>query len=134
MENFLGSLTYDVKLCAFVLKYIVWMKNKHCKDMQVLDKWNSESLLYILYKVFPVTMVSISTFFGLVQRIRSIELTEVSPKMIKRRYFFFALNVLPWKFLLIKKLDIEKNKTSKNTTFKIDTKSALSFFDFKLFF
>ena len=26
------------------------------------------------------------------------------------RYFFFALNFLPWEFLLIKKLEIEKTK------------------------
>ena len=38
MEIFPGSLKYDVKLCAFILKYIIWMKNKHCKYMQVLDK------------------------------------------------------------------------------------------------
>ena len=67
MEIFAGSLKYDAKLCAFILKYIVWIENKHCKDMQVLDKWNSESLLYILYKDFPVSVVSISTFFSLVQ-------------------------------------------------------------------
>ena len=82
MEIFPGSLKYDAKLCVFILKYIVWIKNKHCKDMQVLDKWNSESLLYILYKDFPVSVVSISTFFSLVQCTRSIELTEVSPKMM----------------------------------------------------
>ena len=79
MEIFPGSLTYDAKLCAFILKYIVWIKNKHCK---VLDKWNSESLLYILYKDSPVSVVFISTFFSLVQCTRSIELTEVSPKMM----------------------------------------------------
>ena len=79
MEIFPGSLKYDAKLCVFILKYIVWIKNKHCK---VLDKWNSESLLYILYKDSPVSVVFISTFFSLVQCTRSIELTEVSPKMM----------------------------------------------------
>ena len=40
----------------------------------------------------------------------------------------FALNDLPWEFLLIKKLEIEKTKTSKNTTFKTDViKEALVF-------
>ena len=82
MEIFPGSLKYDVKLCAFILKYIIWMKNKHCKDMQVLDKMKFRipivCTMYILYKVFPVTMVSISTFFGLVQCTRSM-----GPKMIK---------------------------------------------------
>jgi hypothetical protein len=33
---------------------------------------------------------------------------------------FFALNFLPWEFLLIKKLEIEKNKTTRYTTFKTD--------------
>ena len=33
---------------------------------------------------------------------------------------FFALNFLPWEFLLIKKLEIEKTKTTKYTTFKTD--------------
>ena len=33
---------------------------------------------------------------------------------------FFALNFLPWEFSLVKKLEIEKTKTTKYTTFKID--------------
>ena len=33
---------------------------------------------------------------------------------------FFALNFLPWDFLLIKKLEIGKTKTTKYTTFKTD--------------
>ena len=32
----------------------------------------------------------------------------------------FALNFLPWEFLLVKKLEIEKTKTTKYTTFKTD--------------
>ena len=34
--------------------------------------------------------------------------------------FFFALNFLPWEFLLIKKLEIEKTETTQYTTFKTD--------------
>ena len=43
---------------------------------------------------------------------------------------FFALNFLPWEFLLIKKLEIQKNKTTQYTTFKTDTyiKSGQHFF------
>ena len=33
---------------------------------------------------------------------------------------FFALNFLPWEFLLIKKLEIQKTKTTQNATFKTD--------------
>ena len=49
---------------------------------------------------------------------------------------FFALNFLPWEFLLLKKLEIEKTKTNLYTTFKTDTynKSGFSFFDFQLFY
>ena len=48
---------------------------------------------------------------------------------------FFALNFLPWKFLLVKKLEIEKTKTTKYTTFKTDIiKVVLVFFDFQLFY
>ena len=43
---------------------------------------------------------------------------------------FFALNFLPWEFLLVKKLEIEKTKTTKYTTFK----NGLSFSDFQLFY
>ena len=32
----------------------------------------------------------------------------------------FALNFLPWEFLLVKKLEIEKTKTTKYSTFKTD--------------
>ena len=46
---------------------------------------------------------------------------------------FFALNFLPWEFLLVKMLEIEKTKTTKYTTFKTDNKSGLSFFDFQYF-
>ena len=48
---------------------------------------------------------------------------------------FFALNYLPWEFLSVKKLEIEKTKTTKHTTFKTDViKNGLSFFDFQLFY
>ena len=33
---------------------------------------------------------------------------------------FFPLNFLPWEFLLVKKLEIEKTKTAKYSTFKTD--------------
>ena len=33
---------------------------------------------------------------------------------------FFALNFLPWEFLLVKKLEIEEAKTTNFTTFKTD--------------
>ena len=33
---------------------------------------------------------------------------------------FLALNFLPWEFLLIKKLEIEKTNTTYSTTFKTD--------------
>ena len=35
---------------------------------------------------------------------------------------FFALNFLPWEFLFVKKLETEKTKTTKYTTFKTDRK------------
>ena len=34
--------------------------------------------------------------------------------------FFFALNFLTWEFLLVKKLEVQENKTNQFTTFKID--------------
>ena len=33
---------------------------------------------------------------------------------------FFALNFLLWEFFLVKKLEIKKTKTTKNTNFKTD--------------
>ena len=48
---------------------------------------------------------------------------------------FFALNFLPWEFLLVKNLEIEKPKTIEYITFKIDIiKVVLVFFDFQLFY
>ena len=38
IENLPGSQKHDAKHCDFILKYIVSIKNKHCKDMQVLCK------------------------------------------------------------------------------------------------
>ena len=52
----------------------------------------------------------------------------------RKRVFYFALNFYPRKFLLIKKLDFEKTKATKYTTFKTDIRSGLSFFDFQLFY
>ena len=47
---------------------------------------------------------------------------------------FFALNFLPWQFLLIKKLEIEKIKTIKYTTFKTDTLKVVLIFSISNFF
>ena len=44
---------------------------------------------------------------------------------------FFALNFLPWEFfLIVKKLEIKKTKTTKYTTFKTDF-SISNFFTFE---
>ena len=46
----------------------------------------------------------------------------------RKKVLYFALNFLPWEFLLIKKLDFEKTKTTQYTTFKIDIiKKVLDF-------
>ena len=44
----------------------------------------------------------------------------VSKAELQQVGIFFALNFLPWDFLLIKKLEIEKTKTTQYTTFKTD--------------
>ena len=44
------------------------------------------------------------------------------------------LNFLPWEFLLLKKLEIEKIKTTKNTTFKTDIIKLVLVFSFSNFF
>ena len=53
-----------------------------------------------------------------------------------KKVFYFALNFLPWDFLLIKTLDFEKTKTTQFTTFKTDIIKVvlLSFFNFQLFY
>ena len=47
---------------------------------------------------------------------------------------FFALNFLPWEFLLVKKLEIEKIKTTKYTTFKTDIIKVILVFWISNFF
>ena len=47
---------------------------------------------------------------------------------------FFALNFLPWEFLLVKKLEIEKTKTTKYTTFKTDIIKVVLAFSISNFF
>ena len=47
---------------------------------------------------------------------------------------FFALNFLPWEFLLVKKLEIEKNKTTKYTAFKADIIKVVLVFSISNFF
>ena len=45
-----------------------------------------------------------------------------------------ALNFLPWEFLLVKKLEIQKNKTTKYTTFKADIIKVVLVFSISDFF
>jgi hypothetical protein len=47
---------------------------------------------------------------------------------------FFALNFLPWEFLSVKKLEIEKTKTTKYTTFKTDIIKVILVFSISIFF
>ena len=47
---------------------------------------------------------------------------------------FFALNFLPWESLLVKKLEIEKTKTTKYTTFKTDIIKVVLVFSISKFF
>ena len=47
---------------------------------------------------------------------------------------FFALNFLPWEFLLVKKSKIEKTKTTKYTTFKSDIVKVVLVFSIYNFF
>ena len=46
---------------------------------------------------------------------------------------FFALNFLPWEYLLVKKLEIEKTKTNFIISFKSCIQGGLSFFDLPTF-
>ena len=52
----------------------------------------------------------------------------------RKKVFFFALNFLPWEFLLIKKLEIEKTKTTQYTTFKTDRIKVVLVFSISNFF
>ena len=58
--------------------------------------------------------------------------------VLKLKYWltvsFFALNFLPWEFLLIKKLEIEKTKTTQYTTFKTDVLKLVLVFLISNFF
>jgi hypothetical protein len=47
---------------------------------------------------------------------------------------FFALNFLPWEFLLVKKLEIGKTKTTQYTTFKTDMIKVVLVFSISNFF
>ena len=47
---------------------------------------------------------------------------------------FFASNFLRWEFLLVKKLEIEKTKTTKYTTFKTDMIKMILVFSISNFF
>ena len=66
-------------------------------------------------------------------------LPRVFQKRTKNTCRFFSqslpLNLVTWEFLLIKKLEIEKTKTTCYATFKTNTYSnrGLTFFDFWLF-
>ena len=49
----------------------------------------------------------------------------------RMKVFYYALNFLPWEFLLIKKLDFEKTKVTWYKTFKTDIINVvIVFFDF----
>ena len=52
----------------------------------------------------------------------------------RKKVFFFALNFLTWEFLSIKKLDFEKTKATKYTTFKIDIIKVVLGFSISNFF
>ena len=52
----------------------------------------------------------------------------------RKQVFFFALNFLPWEFLFIKKLEIEKTKTTQYTTFKTDRIKVVLVFSISNFF
>ena len=52
----------------------------------------------------------------------------------RKLVFLFALNFFPWEFLLIKKLEIEKTKNTKNTTFKTDIIKVILVFSISKFF
>ena len=47
---------------------------------------------------------------------------------------FFALNFLPWEFLLVKKLEIEETKTTNYTIFKTDIITVVLVFSISNFF
>ena len=60
-----------------------------------------------------------------------IRLSKILKAELPQEGIFFALNFLPWEFLLIKKLDFEKTKATQYTTFKTDiTKMVFSISNF----
>ena len=60
---------------------------------------------------------------------------RVAPKAeLPLEGIFFALNFLPWEFLLVKKLEIKKTKTTKYTTFKTDIIKVVLVFSISNFF
>ena len=81
--------------------------------------------LYIFYSLFEVQKRTVyKTVF---QHFRKFSNKTNGPvmriagaKAELPQVFFFSLNFLPWEFLLIKKLEIEKTKTTLYTTFKTD--------------
>ena len=52
----------------------------------------------------------------------------------RKKVFYFALNFLPWEFLLIKKLDFEKTKTTEYATFKTDIIKVVLVFSISNFY
>ena len=62
----------------------------------------------------------------------TIAVTQPKAKL-QQEGIYFALNFLPWDFLLIKKLDIEKTKTILYTTFKTDIIKVVLFFSISNF-
>ena len=52
----------------------------------------------------------------------------------RKKIFYFALNFLPWEFLLIKKLDFKKTKATQYTTFKTDIIKVVLVFSISNFF
>jgi hypothetical protein len=52
----------------------------------------------------------------------------------RKKAFHFALNFLPWEFLLLKKLDFEKSKATQYTTFETDTVKVVVVFWISNFF
>ena len=76
--------------------------------------------LYSNPKALWVCFYCTSTGTSLSKTLTKAELPKVG--------ILFALNFLPWEFLFIKKLEMEKTKTTQHTTFKTDIiKVALIF-------
>ena len=63
---------------------------------------------------FAFISLSNNFFLEMQKGIRALKLNY------RKTVFYFALNFLPWEFLLIKKLDFKKTNTTQYTTFKTD--------------